>query len=103
MQVPRFTLENPAMHRQSEDNALPFDDVEDAGQLVQIEEELAPTASEYVPARQSVHAVFPEPVENFPAGQWVQFDLEELLASGENLPAGHSAHTRSDTAVHNRT
>ena len=50
MQVPPFTLENPAMHRQSEDNALPFDDVEDAGQLVQIEEELAPTASEYVPA-----------------------------------------------------
>ena len=47
---PPFGPEKPALHRQSEGKELPAGDAEDAGQLLQVEDEDAPAPSEYVPA-----------------------------------------------------
>ena len=50
MHDPPFGPEKPALHRQSEGKELPAGDAEDAGQLLQVEDEDAPAPSEYVPA-----------------------------------------------------
>ena len=67
--VPLLGPVNPTLQTQLVVAVDPRTDCELAGQLLQVEDAVAPTFSEYVLAAQSVHAAEPESALNFPAGQ----------------------------------
>ena len=68
----------------------------------QVDEKLAPTTFEYVPAVQFVHTDWedaPAVGEYFPAMQSVQLDWEEEPSVGEYFPAMQSVHTEAPAVV----
>ena len=67
--VPLLGPVNPTLQTQLVVAVDPRTDCELAGQLLQVEDAVAPTFSEYVLAAQSLHSAEPESALNFPAGQ----------------------------------
>lgn len=85
VQVPPLGPEYPRLQLQAEMAVCPVADVTAlAGQAVHVEANVAPTAAEYVPRPQSVHAAEPVSLLYFPAAHAVHGP-----PSGPVNPASH--------------
>jgi hypothetical protein len=109
---PAPSLVNPALQIQSKAASLPVIEFEFAVQLVQtveasaaeylpasqsaqVEATLAPTASENLPAAQSVQTVEASAAEYLPAPQSAQVEATLAPTASENLPAAQSVQTEA--------
>jgi len=105
----------PTLHVQLLTAELAFSELEFAGQETHVVATVAPVVVEYVPVKQSVHAVLPITVLYFPATQAVHgppsgplnptlqpADTHALISAlpiAEVVPAGHETHTSDDCVV----
>lgn len=90
VQVPPLGPVYPRLQRQSEIAVIPVVEVTVlVGQPVHVEAAVAPTAAEYVPKPQCVHAEAPASVEYVPAPQLVHTPLPMVVLY---FPASHKAH-----------
>jgi len=113
---PAPSLVNPALQIQSKAASLPVIEFEFAVQLVQtveasaaeylpasqsaqVEATLAPTASENLPAAQSVQTVEASAAEYLPAPQSAQVEATLAPTASENLPAAQSVQTVEASAA----